>query len=73
MKDSNDNFFPWIHLYDTNASFEDLTGKHFYNLAYKPHFLHTDLPMLHKQACFFITIQPLSIYLECCPMQCVKK
>ena len=31
---------------------EDLTGKYYYNLAYKLHFLHTDVPTLHKRACF---------------------
>ena len=48
IKDSNDNLLPQIHLHNTNAFFEDLTSKHFYNLAYKLQFLHTDLPMLHK-------------------------
>ena len=63
IKDCNDNLFPQIHLHNTNAFFEDLTGKHFYNLAYKLHFLHTDLPTLHKRACFSTTISPLLIYL----------
>ena len=35
IKDSNDHSFSQIHLHNTNAFFEDLTGKHFYNLAYK--------------------------------------
>ena len=48
IKDSNDNLFPQIHLHNTNAFSEDLTGKHFCNLAYILQFLHTDLPMLHK-------------------------
>ena len=52
IKDGIDNLFPQIHLHNTNAFFEDLTGKHFYNLAYKLHFLHTDLPTLHKRAFF---------------------
>ena len=51
--------------------FEDLTGKHCYNLAYKLHFLHTDLPTLHRQVCFSTTILPLLIYLECSAMHCV--
>ena len=72
IKDGNDNLFPQIHLHNTNTFFEDLTGKHFYNLAYKLHFLHTDFPSLHKQACFS-TIPPLFIYLECSPVQCVMK
>ena len=38
--------------------FEDLTDQHFYNLAYKLHFLNTDLPMLHKQVCFSTAIPP---------------
>ena len=67
IKDGNDNLFPQIHLHNTNAFFEDLTRKHFYDLAYKLHFLHTDLPMLHKWACFSTTLLPLSIYLECSP------
>ena len=53
--------------------FKDLTNRHFYNLAYKLHFLHTDLPMLQKQACSPKTNPPLSIYLECSPTQCVIK
>ena len=48
IKDGNDNLFPQIHLHNTNAFFEDLTGKYFYNLAYKLHCLHTDVPTLHK-------------------------
>ena len=56
IKDGNSNLVPQIHLHNTNAFFEDLTGKYFYNLAYKLLFLHTDLPMLHKQACFSTTI-----------------
>ena len=39
IKDGNNNSFPQIHLHDTNAFLEDLTGKLFYNLAYKLHFL----------------------------------
>ena len=81
IKDGNDNLFPQTHLHNTNAFFEDLTGKHYNNLTYKLftfffhflHFLHTDLPMLHKPACFSTIIPPLSIYLECSPMQCVIK
>ena len=73
IKDSIDNLFPQIHLHNTNAFFEDLTGKHFYNLAYKLHFLHTDLPTLQKRACFSTTIPPILIYLECSPTQCVIK
>ena len=53
--------------------FEDLTGKYVYNLTYKLHFLHTDLPTLYKLVCFSAKIPPLSIYLECSPMQCVMK
>ena len=53
IKDGNDNSFPHIHIHNTNAFFfEDLTGKHFYNLVCKLYFLHTDLPTLHKRACF---------------------
>ena len=63
IKDGNDNLFPQIHLRNTNAFFEDLTGKYFYNLAYKLHFLHTNLPTLHKRACFSTTISSLAIYL----------
>ena len=73
IKDGNDNSFPQIHLHNASAFFEDLTGKYFSNLAYKLHFLHTDLPTLHKRACFPTTILPLSIYLECCATQCVLK
>ena len=73
IKDSDNNSFPQIHLQNANAFFEDLTGKHIYNLAHKLHFLHTDLPTLHKQACFSTTILPLLIYLECSPIQCVLK
>ena len=73
IKDGNDNSFPQIHLHNTNAFFEDLTGKYLYSLAYKFHFLHTDLPTLHKRACFSTAIPPLSIYLECSPTQCVIK
>ena len=50
IKDSDDNLFSQIHLHNTNAFLEDLTGKNFYNFAYKFHFLHTDLQTLHKQA-----------------------
>ena len=53
--------------------FKDLTSRNFYNLAYKLHFLHTDLPMLQKEACSPKTNPPLSIYLECSPTQCVIK
>ena len=63
IKGENDALFPRIHLRNTNAFFEDLTGKHFYDLAYKLHFLHTNLPTLHKRACFSTTISPLAIYL----------
>ena len=73
IKDGIDNLFPQIHLHNTNAFFEDLTGKHFYNLAYKLHFLHTDLPTLQKRACFSTTTPPILIYLECSPTQCVIK
>ena len=62
MKEDNDNSFPLIHLHNKEHKCTNLTGKHFYNLAYKLHFLHTDLPMLHKQVCFSTTIPPLSIY-----------
>ena len=34
IKYGNDNSFPQIDLHNKNAFFEDLTGKHFYNLAY---------------------------------------
>ena len=71
IKDSNNNLFPQIHLHNTNAFFEDLTGKH--NLAYKLQFLHTNLPTLHKQAYFSATVPPLSIHLECSPTQCIIK
>ena len=70
IKDGHDNSFPQIHLHNTNGFFEDLTGKYFYN---KLHFLHTNLPTLHKRACFSTAIPPLSIYLECSPAQCVIK
>ena len=73
IKDDSHNFFPQIHLRNTNAFFEDLTGKQFHNLAYKLNFLNTDLPMLHKQACFSTTIPPLSICVECSPTQCFIK
>ena len=73
IKDGNVNSFPQIHLHNTNAFLEDLTGKYCYNLAYKLHFLRTDLPTLHKRACFSTTVPPLSIYIECCPTQCVIK
>ena len=73
IKDGNNNLFPQIHLHNTNAFFEDLTGKHFYNLACKLQFLHTELPPLHKQACFSTAIWPLLIYIECSPMQCIIK
>ena len=63
IKDSNNNLFSQIHLHNTNAYFEDLTGKHFYNLVNKLHFLHTDLPTLHKQEFLTTTILPLSIHL----------
>ena len=61
------------NLHNTDAFFRDLTGKNFCNLAYKLHFLHTDLPILHKRLCFSTTIPPSSIYLECFPTQCVIK
>ena len=73
IKDSNNKSFHQIQLQNTNGFFANLTGKHFYNLAYKLHFLHTDLPTLHKRACFSTTIPLLSIYLECSPTQCVIK
>ena len=75
IKDSNNNSFPQIHLHNTNAFYLDLTGKHFHYLYYKLHtdFLHTDLPKLHKWACFSTTILPLLIYLECSPTQCIIK
>ena len=38
IKGGNNNLFPRIHLHNTNAFLEDLTGKHFYSLAYKLHF-----------------------------------
>ena len=73
IKDGNDNLLPQIHLHNINAFFEDLTGKHFKHLAYTLPFLHTNLPMLHKQACFSTTSAPLSIYLEWSPIQCAIK
>ena len=73
IKDGNNNLFPQIHLHNTNAFFEDLTGKYFYNLPCKLHFLHIDLPTLHKSSCFSTTIPPLLIYLECSTTQCVIK
>ena len=48
IKDGNDNSFLQIHLHNTNAFFENLTDKHFYNLAYNLHFLHTDLRRLQN-------------------------
>ena len=42
-------------------------------MAYKLHFLHNDLPKLHKQVHFSTTIPPLLMYLECSPSQCVIK
>ena len=63
IKDGNGNSFPQIHLRKKNAFFEDLTGKHFYNLAYKLHFLHTDLPTLLKRACFSTSVLPLNALL----------
>ena len=42
-KGGNDNSFSQLHLHNTTAFFEDLTGKRLYNLAYKIHFLHIDL------------------------------
>ena len=53
VKDGNHNSFPQIHLHNTNTFFEDLTGKHFYDLPYKLHLLHTDLPTLHKRVFFY--------------------
>ena len=50
IKVGNDNSFPQIHLHNTGAFLEDLIGKHFYNLAYKLHFLQPDLPTLQKRA-----------------------
>ena len=46
IKDNNDNSFLQIYLHNKNAFFEDLSGKHFWNVAYKLHFFHTDLPTL---------------------------
>ena len=57
IKDSDDNLFSQIHLHNTNAFLEDLTGKNFYNLAYKFHFYilifkHcTNKQYLHKSSC----------------------
>ena len=48
IKAGSDNLFPQIHLHNANAFLEDLTGKYFYNLAYKLQFLHSDFQMLHK-------------------------
>ena len=62
IKDGNDNSFPQIHLHNTNVSFEDLTGTPFYKLAFKFHFLHTDLSTLHKWACFSTTLPPFWTY-----------
>ena len=73
MKDGNDDLFPQIHLHNRSSFFEDLTSKHFHDMAYKLHSLHTDLPTLHKRACFSTTILPLLIYLECSPRYCVLK
>ena len=73
IKDGDNNSFPQIHLQKTNAFFKDLTGKHFYSVAYELHFLHNDPPMRHKRRCFPKTILPLSVYLECSPTQCVIK
>ena len=56
IKDGNNKSFPQIQLHNINAFSEDLTGKDFYNSAYKLHFLHTDLPTQHKRACFSTTI-----------------
>ena len=72
IKDSNDNSFPQIHLHNTNAFFEDLTGKHFYNLANKLHFLHTDLPTLLKWV-FFRNTSTIIDLLECSSTQCIIK
>ena len=69
----NNHFVTALFLLFLSFFFKDLTNRHFYNLAYKLHFLHTDLPMLQKQACSPKTNPPLSIYLECSPMQCVIK
>ena len=44
--------FPRLIYITQMLFFEDLTGKHLYNLAYELHFLHTDLPTLHKRAFF---------------------
>ena len=63
IKDSNDNLFPRL-IYITQMLFLKI---------YKLHFLHNDLPMLHKQAGFSATIQPLSNYLECSPTRCIVK
>ena len=48
VKAGSDNLFPQIHLRNANAFLEDLTGKYFYNLAYKLQFLHFDFQTLHK-------------------------
>ena len=39
-------------MHNANVFFENLTGKHFHDWAYKLHFLQTDLPMLHERAFF---------------------
>ena len=48
IKAGNNNLFPQIHLHNANAFLEDLTGKYFYNLAYKLQFLHSGFQTLHK-------------------------
>ena len=73
IKAGSDNLFPQIHLCNANAFLEDLTGKYFYNLAYKLQFLHFDFQTLHKWACFSTTVLPFWIYVECCPMQYIIK
>ena len=73
IKAGNNKLFPQIHLHNENAFLEDLTGKYFYNLAYKLQFLHSGFQMLHKWACFSTAVPPFWIYLECCPMQYIIK
>ena len=60
-------------IYIIQMLFEDLTGKHFYNLFYKLHFLHTDLPTLHKRACFTNTSTIIDLSRMVCYALCYKK
>ena len=53
IKGGNNNLFPRIHLHNTNAFFEDLTGKHFYSLAYKLHFFTYWSPNAAQMNMFF--------------------